>query len=86
VGVRKGNPFKLDDSVRAITTLAVDQNTRLAVIEIQTGDGVEKTTAIPLDIEIEKKKKATLIGILGEVDAGWKLFPFHTIRTMKRTK
>ena len=82
--VRKGDPFKLDDSVKAFTPVAVDQNTHMAAVEVQIG-GVEKIIVIPQEIE-KDGKKGTLAGLLGEVDAGWKLFPLHSIKNMKRPK
>ncbi len=82
--VRKGDPFKLDDAVKAFTPVAVDQNTHMAAVEVQIGD-VEKVVVIPQEIE-KDGKKGTLAGLLGEVDAGWKLFPLHSIKSMKRPK
>jgi len=82
--VRKGEPLKLDDSVKAFTPVAVDQNTHMAAVEVQIGDA-EKVVVIPQEIE-KDGKKGTLAGLLGEVDAGWKLFPLHTIKNMKRPK
>ena len=43
--VRKGEPFKLDDTVKAFTPVAVDQNTHMAAVEVQIGD-VEKVVVI----------------------------------------
>lgn len=82
--VRKGDPFKLDDNVKAFTPVAVDQNTHMAAVEVQVGDA-EKIVIIPLEIE-KDGKKGSLAGLIGEVDAGWKLFPIHTIKSMKRVK
>jgi hypothetical protein len=81
---RKGEPLKLDDSVKAFTPVAVDQNTHMAAVEVQVGDA-EKVVVIPQEIE-KDGKKGVLAGLLGEVDAGWKLFPLHTIKSMKRAK
>jgi hypothetical protein len=83
--VRKGDPFKLDDAVTAFTPVAVDQNTHMAAVEVQIGDGPEKVIIIPQEIE-KDGKKSTLAGLLGEVEAGWKLFPIHSIKGMKRPK
>jgi hypothetical protein len=82
--VRKGEPFKIDDSVRAYTTVAVDATTNVIVAEVQIGDA-EKVIVIPPTIE-KDGKKGELAGLLGEVEAGWKLFPLHTIKNMKRPK
>ena len=82
--VRKGDPLKLDESVTAFTPVAVDQNTHMAAVEVQIG-GTDKVVVLPLHFE-KDGKMAVLVGLLGEVDAGWKLFPLHTIKSMKRQK
>jgi hypothetical protein len=82
--LRKGEPFKLDDSVRAFAPVAVDPNTHMAAVEVQVGDA-EKVIVIPEVIDRDGKK-GTLAGLLGEVDAGWKLFPLHSIKNMKRVR
>jgi hypothetical protein len=79
--VRKGDPLRLDDSLKRLEVLAVDANTHMAAAEVQTADGPERTVVIPLTRE-QDKKTGTLVGLLGEVDAGWKLFPLHTIKTL----
>ena len=82
--VRKGDPLKLDDSVKALTPLAVDLNNHTAAVEVLAGDGSEKVLIL---LPMEKDgKKGVLVGLLAEVDAGWKLFPLHTIKVMKRPK
>ncbi len=82
--VRKGDPLKLDDAVKTFTPLAVDQNTHLAAIEVQIGD-TEKVVVIPQQLE-KDGKTGVLVGLVGEVDAGWKLFPLHSIKGMKRPR
>jgi hypothetical protein len=82
--VRKGEPLKLDDSVKAYTSLAVDVNAGMVAAEVQVGDA-EKVVLIPLRVE-QDGKTGTLVGLLGEVDAGWKLFPLETIKSMKRQR
>jgi hypothetical protein len=82
--VRKGDPLKLDDTVKQLTVVAVDQNTHVAVVEALIGD-TEKLLVLPLEAE-KDGKKGTLVGLVGEVDAGWKMFPLHTIKTMQRPK
>jgi hypothetical protein len=79
--VRKGDPLKLDASLKRLEVLAVDPNTHMAAAEAQTADGPERTVVIPLTRE-QDKKTGTLVGLLGEVDAGWKLFPLHTIKVL----
>jgi hypothetical protein len=83
--VRKGEPFKLDDAVKSFVPIAVDQNTHMAAVEVQVGDGPEKVIVIPQELETDGKTR-TLVGLLGEVEAGWKLFPLHSIKTMKRPR
>jgi hypothetical protein len=83
--LRKGDPFKLDNSVNLFVPVAVDLNTHMAAVEVQVGDGPEKIIVIPQEIE-KDGKKGTLAGLLGEVEAGWKLFPLHSIKSMRRPK
>jgi hypothetical protein len=80
----KSAPLKMDDTVKSYATLAVDPNTYVIAAEVQVGDG-ERVMVIPPEIE-KDGKKGTLAGLLGEVEAGWKLFPLHTIKNMKRPK
>lgn len=82
--VRKGDPLKLDDAVTQVTPLAVDQNTHVAVVEVLSGE-TERVVVIPQEVE-KDGKKGVLVGLVGEVEAGWKLFPLHTIKVMKRPK
>lgn len=82
--VRKGDPLKLDDAAKAWTTLAFDQKTSVAAVEVLIGD-TERVVIITPEIE-KDGKKGTLVGLLGEVEAGWKLFPLHTIKSMKRPR
>jgi hypothetical protein len=84
VTVHKSEPLKMDSSVKLYTTLAVDPNTQVIAAEVQVGDKERVVVIMPT---IEKDgKTGTLIGMVGEVDAGWKLFPLHTIKNMKRPK
>lgn len=82
-GARKGDPLKLD-AVTQLTVLAVDQNTHVAVVEVLAGES-ERVVVIPQEVE-KDGKKGVLVGLVGEVEAGWKLFPLHTIKVMKRPK
>lgn len=79
----KSDPLKLDDA-KSYTTLAVDPNTQVIAAEVQVGDA-ERVVVIQPTIE-KDGKTGTLVGLLGEVEAGWKLFPLHTVKTMKRPK
>ncbi len=80
----KSEPLKLDSSVQSYTTLAVDPNTRVIAAEVQVGD---KERVVVLMPTLEKDgKTGTLVGVVGEVEAGWKLFPLRTIKNMKRPK
>lgn len=80
----KSDPLKLDDTAKAYTTLAVDPNSSVIAAEVQIGETV-RIVVIPPDIE-KDGKKGTLTGMVGEVEAGWKLFPLHSIKNMKRPK
>jgi hypothetical protein len=80
----KGDPLKMDDAVKAYTTLAVDANTSVIAAEVQVGE-VERVVVIQPQWE-KDGKIGTLVGMLGEVEAGWKLFPLHAIKNMKRPK
>lgn len=80
----KSDPLKLDDTVTAYTTLAVDANTSAVAAEVQVGE-TTRIVVIPPTADRDGKP-ATLVGVVCEVDAGWKLFPLHTIKSMKRAK
>lgn len=80
---RKGDALKLD-GVTSVTTLAVDLNTQFAIVEVQAG-GTDKLVVLPLQVE-KDGKKGTLAGFVGEAEVGYKLFPLHTIKTMKRVE
>ena len=82
IPIRKGAPIPFDASLKRFELLANDFNTNFAAAEVEAGGAPERVIAIPLTIE-QDKKTGTLVGILGEVDAGWKLFPLHTIRTIR---
>jgi hypothetical protein len=80
--VRKGDPVNLTGAgVKRLEVLAVDPNTQFAAVEVQPEDGPERVAAVPLTLEHDKKT-GTLIGWLGEVEAGWKLFPLHAVKVI----
>ena len=83
--IRKGQPVAFDDKLKRFELLANDLNTNVAAAEIENADDAERVIAIPL-APGEDKKGGTLIGLLGEVDAGWKLFPLHTIKVITPSK
>jgi hypothetical protein len=83
--IRKGQPIRFDDKLKRFELLANDLNTNFAAAEIDLGSDAERVVAIPLGPS-EDKTTGTLIGILGEVDAGWKLFPLHTIKVITPSK
>lgn len=80
--VRKGPPLPFDAGLKRFEMLANDTNTHFAAAEVETGAGPERVIAIPLAPE-QDKKTGTLVGLVGEVDAGYKLFPLHTIKLIK---
>lgn len=81
VPVRKGAPIPFDANLKRFEMLANDENTNVAAAEVEIGTGPEKVIAIPLVTE-QDKKTGTVVGFLGEVDAGYKLFPLHTVRAI----
>lgn len=80
--VRKGDPVKLDASVKRLEVLATNADTQITVFEVQAGDGSERVVVVPHSME-DGKRTGTLAGFLGEVDVGWKLFPLHTVKVVK---
>lgn len=79
---RKGEPLAFTGTgLKRLEVLAVDPNTQLATFEVTPADGPERVVVVPLSVE-HGKRTGTLVGLLGEVDAGWKLFPLHTIKTI----
>lgn len=79
IPVRKGAVLPLSGGVKRFEILATDPNTNIAAAEVDTTTATERIIAIPLGQEMDKKI-GTLIGFIGEVEAGWKLFPLHTIK------
>ena len=80
IPVRKGQAIPFNAALKRFELLANDPNTNIAAAEVEAG-GPEKVIAIPLTTE-QDKKTGHLIGFLGEVEAGWKLFPLHTIKVI----
>lgn len=81
--VRKGEPIAFGGGgkpagFKKLEVVAVDPNKKMVVVELDDG----ARTALVLAGEIDKKP-AVLVGLVGEVDAGWKLFPLHTIAEVK---
>jgi hypothetical protein len=83
IPIRKGSPIPFDGKLKRFELLANDLNTHYAAAEVDTG--TERVVAIPLGPS-EDKRSSALVGILGEVDAGWKLFPIHTIKVITPSK
>lgn len=80
--VRKGEPLKLDTSIKKLEFIAVDQNTQMSAMELTTEGVPERLLAVPLTQDFGSRT-GTITGFLGEVDAGWKFFPLHTIKVLK---
>jgi hypothetical protein len=83
VMTHKSDPLKME-AVKTYTTLAVDPNTQVIAAEVQVGE-TERVVVIQPQLE-KDGKTGVLVGMLGEVEAGWRLFPLHTIKNMKRPK
>jgi hypothetical protein len=81
IPVRKGEPIPFDEKLQRFEMVANDLNTNIAVAEVETMTGA-RDIIIPPTLE-KDKKTGTLVGILGEVDGGWKLFPLHTVKVIK---
>lgn len=81
IPVRKGAAVPFDDKLTRFEMLANDLNTNVAAAEVETGAGTEKVIAIPLTLE-KDTKTGVLAGFVGEVEAGYKLFPLHTIKVI----
>lgn len=82
--VRKGEPIPFDAKLKRLEILAHDQVTDVVAAEVEAG-GAERTIVIPHILELDGKP-GTVVGLLGEVDAGWKLFPLHTIKLITPSK
>ncbi len=83
--IRKGEPIPFNEKLKRFELLANDLNTQIAAAEIETVGGPERVIAIPLTTA-EGEKTGTLQGVLGEVDAGWKLFPLHSVKVITPSK
>jgi hypothetical protein len=84
IPARKGDPLPLNATVKKLEFLAVDTNTHVAAVEVTSDAGADRLTAILLTRE-QAGRTGTLVGLVGEVDVGWKLFPLHTIKTIAPT-
>jgi hypothetical protein len=87
IPVREDTQIPLNGGLKRFEVLATDNNTNRAAAEVETATGPKKIVIVPLTQETENKA-GTLVGFLGEVDAGWKLFPLQTIKviTLKDVK
>ena len=74
----------LNGTVKRFEVLATDPNTKMATAEVDTTTATDQLIVIPLVQEVDMKI-GTLVGFIGEVDVGWKLFPLHTIKLIKLT-
>ncbi|MBA4066178.1 MAG: hypothetical protein C0501_21180 [Isosphaera sp.] len=81
VPARKGAAVPFDGKLTRFEMLANDENTNIAVAEVETGAGTEKVVAIPLAVEHDGKA-GVVVGLVGEVEAGYKLFPLHAVKVI----
>lgn len=79
--VRKGDPIPLDTKLKKLEVLAVDTNTHMAAVEVTVEGGPDRLVVLQLTRE-QAGRTGTLVGLVGEVTVGWKLFPMHTIKTI----
>jgi len=84
IPVRKGEPISFDGKLKRFEVVAHDQITDVVAAEVEVG-GAERTIVIPHILD-PAGKPGTVVGLLGEVDAGWKLFPLHTIKVITPSK
>jgi hypothetical protein len=84
IPVRKGEPIPFDGKLKRFEVVAHDQITDVVAAEVEVG-GAERTIVIPHILD-QAGKPGTVVGFLGEVDAGWKLFPLHTIKVITPSK
>ena len=82
--IRKGEPIAFDAKLKRLEILAHDQITDVVAAEVEAG-GSERTIVIPHILERDGKP-GTIVGLLGQVDAGWKLFPLHTVKLITPSK
>lgn len=78
LAVRKGPPLAFDEKLTRFEAVANDLTTGVAVAEVDAG-GAEKLLVILPTLE-KDGKAGTLLGLVGEVELGYKLFPLHTIK------
>ncbi|MCS6866658.1 MAG: hypothetical protein RMJ56_05495 [Gemmataceae bacterium] len=82
--VYKSEPLRCDATLTSYTTLAIDPASRIITAEVYGGD--HERIVVILPTMSKDGQTATLVGLVAEVDVGWKLFPLHTIKTMKRPR
>lgn len=79
--VRNGQPIMLDADpavASKMDVVAVDPNKNTLVLAV---DAPDRLVVIPTH-QLEDQP-ARLLGLVGEVEAGWKFFPLHTIARME---
>jgi len=83
--LRKAEPLPFGPQLLRWEMLAHDPNTHYAAAEVTLAGQGERLVIIPLNLP-QEGQTAQLLGLLGETDAGWKLFPLHTIRVITPSK
>jgi hypothetical protein len=84
IPVRKAAELSLNDKLKRLEMVANDATANLVTAEVDTATEKEKLIVIPLSQKMDTNSK-TLVGFVGEVDVGWKLFPLHTVKVIKLT-
>lgn len=83
--LRKAEPLLFGTQLLRFELLTHDPNTRFAAAEVTLIGQGERLIVIPLTLP-EEGQTGQLLGLLGEIDAGWKLFPLHTVRVITPAK
>lgn len=84
IPVRKGQTVPLNGTLKRFEVMATDDNTNMAAAEVESTTGPERVVIVPL-VQDGDKKSAVLVGFVGEVEAGWKFFPLHSVKVITLT-
>jgi hypothetical protein len=76
---------KIDmDKIVALRFIPSEDKKKISYdFDVTLKDGMKYTLTLLTKIELDKGKSATLDGLIGQVPAGYKLFPAHTIQELQ---